>query len=131
MIGHIHQFCALCTVAYARKPLNGRVLNPNSDGNHIPSFCMSACRSTYVMRVPIKQSVFQSGTISLPSLNAPTYPCGLRGLPSWAWQNCNRLLMLRNALIKFLIFVRPSLCLSIFRDASARLPLEGISVKFK
>ena len=26
--------------------------------------------------------------------NAPTCPCGLRGLPSWAWQKCNRLLSL-------------------------------------
>jgi len=24
----------------------------------------------------------------------PTCPCGLRGLPSWAWQKCNRLLRL-------------------------------------
>jgi len=26
--------------------------------------------------------------------NAPTCRCGLRGLPSWAWQKCNRLLRL-------------------------------------
>ena len=29
-----------------------------------------------------------------PPPNAPTCPCGLRGLPSWAWQKCNRLLRL-------------------------------------
>ena len=26
--------------------------------------------------------------------NATTCPCGLRGPPSWAWQQCNRLLSL-------------------------------------
>jgi len=26
--------------------------------------------------------------------DAPTCPCGLRGLPSWAWQKYNRLLRL-------------------------------------
>ena len=26
--------------------------------------------------------------------NATTCPCGLRGPPSWAWQQCNRLLRL-------------------------------------
>jgi len=26
--------------------------------------------------------------------NATTCPCGLRGSPSWAWQECNRLLRL-------------------------------------
>jgi len=26
--------------------------------------------------------------------NATTCPCGLRGPPSWAWQECNRLLRL-------------------------------------
>ena len=26
--------------------------------------------------------------------NASTCPCGLRGSPSWAWQECNRLLRL-------------------------------------
>jgi len=29
-----------------------------------------------------------------PPPNAPTCPCGLRGLPTWAWQKCNRLLRL-------------------------------------
>jgi len=29
-----------------------------------------------------------------PPPNAPTCPCGLCGLPSWAWRKCNRLLRL-------------------------------------
>ena len=29
-----------------------------------------------------------------PPSNAPTCPCGLRGLPFWEWQKCNRLLRL-------------------------------------
>ena len=30
----------------------------------------------------------------VPTPQAPTCPCGLRGLPFWAWQKCNRLLRL-------------------------------------
>jgi len=32
--------------------------------------------------------------LECPPPHAPTCPCGLRGLPSWAWQKCNRLLRL-------------------------------------
>jgi len=28
-------------------------------------------------------------SVLIPPPNAPTCPCGLRGLPSWAWQECN------------------------------------------
>jgi len=54
-------------------------------------------RTDAIMNVVLEPTTFvlaYPSVFKLFSSNAPTCPYGLRGLPSWAWQKCNRLLRL-------------------------------------
>ena len=66
----------------------GMLLTRPDHGNFFPP----VCSHTFVP--PSTDSLMVFLVLFFFPPMPPTCPCGLRGLPSWAWQKCNRLLRL-------------------------------------
>ena len=86
--------CAIPSETKTLSASNRTASYDRNDGNHPGVRIMNILRCSGINVRDWKTSEMRSKYMAFFLSNAPTCPCGVRGPPSWAWQQCNRLLRL-------------------------------------